>query len=142
VLRRIGLLVAAAFLATMRMVATSVPTFAAHFRCTVDPAAPACQSDENETTQNANDETATGGNSGPHSCTEQGNSGKRIEDRLRIGQARQLAERYRRPCGQHLDSFWYSNSFWYSTGALQRSGAFSLPDEVGARPTLAVGIHA
>jgi hypothetical protein len=135
VLRRIGLLVAAAFLAPMRMVATSVRTFAAPFRCTVDPVAPLCQSDENQTTQNANDETATGGNSGPHSCTEQGNSGKRIEDRLRIGQARQLAERYSKPCGQHLDSF------WYSTGALQRSGAFSLPDEVGARPTLAVSIH-
>ena len=34
------------------------------------------------------------------------------------------------------------NGFWYSYGALQRKGAFSLPDEVGARPALAVSTRA
>jgi hypothetical protein len=36
----------------------------------------------------------------------------------------------------------HRNGFWYSYGALQRKGAFSLPDEVGARPTLAVSTRA
>ena len=117
-----------------------LPAFAAPFRCTVDPAAPPCQPRMRTrlpkilTTRPLPRVTlglaCVRSKATAPSVQRTGSVSDKLDSWPKD------TEKLRATPKQHR------NGFWYSYGALQRKGAFSLPDEVGARPTLAVSTRA